>query len=96
MQQPIIQQRVELDPPHLDAVLQSLQRVLDETSGIGAGLAELDVAAAQLRGAQQRPWQVDVAQRLELRDSQQPLGGAGMAGHEDRLAARRASGSICR
>ena len=85
-----VEQGVELLAAHLDAVLETEQRVRRDASlGISL-LCELDVASAKLVAAQQRGRQFIVAQRQQLIDRQQAVGGAGMARDEHQLAGFRA------
>ena len=93
LHQPVIKQRVELVAAHLDGILQAVQRVLHDAVRLGAGLAVLDVTAAQLRRAQQPARQFHVTQQAQLRHGQQALRGAGVSGHEYEFACLRSLGA---
>src|SRR6185295_12819864 len=89
LEQRIDVQRVELLALHLQRVLQSVQWHFGDVASLIAGLRELQQAPAQLRATQQRQWQIDIPQRLQLRHREQALCGARVAGDEYRLVHRR-------
>ena len=87
-EQRVLVQRIELFAAHLDGVLDAVEQVgRDALVGralrarTGSGGRGAPRCAAASAG-------VDVALFLELRDGEQAVGGAGMAGHEHRLAGR--------
>ena len=88
--QRVVVQGIEEFAPYLDPVLEIVERPLDQLHVGLIASAELDVAAAQLDGPQQRRRQQQVALELELSQGLEPRGGSGVARHEHGLVDARA------